>query len=150
MTCAIHTTPTARLASHLCHACALVLLTASATMNTAYGWSKGDTLATQCVWAAIAAGSAILFTLAFPALTRAVENRNWSAAVVALAGLALFGAYNISAAIGSAAGARTNAAAAETDTSDARTKAQAAYNAAKGELDQADGRAPRRGTRAAG
>jgi hypothetical protein len=46
----------------------------TATMNTAYGWTKGDTLPMQCVWAAIAAGSAIIFTLAWPALSTAVKN----------------------------------------------------------------------------
>lgn len=128
-------TPAPRLASNISHGVALILLAASATMNTAYGWSKGDTIATQCVWAAIAAGSAIIFTMAWPALSKAVENRNWSAAAVAFVGLLLFGAYNVSAALGSAAGARTNAATAETDTSDVRQKAQASYNAAKAELD---------------
>ena len=130
-----NTTPPAGWASKISHAVAFVLLAASATMNTAYGWSKGDTLPTQCVWAAIAAGSAIIFTLAWPALSKAVENRNWSAAAVAFVGLLLFGAYNVSAALGSAAGARTNAATAETDTTDTRQKAQASYNTAKAELD---------------
>jgi hypothetical protein len=104
-------------------------------MNTAYGWSKGDTLPTQCVWAAIAAGSAVIFALAWPALSKAFEQRNWSAVAVAFVGLLLFGAYNVSAALGSAAGARTNASTAETATTDARQKAQASYNAAKAELD---------------
>ena len=132
---AVSTTPPTGWASKISHAVALVLLAASATMNTAYGWSKGDTLATQCVWAAIAAGSAIIFTLAWPALSKAIENRNWSAAAVAFVGLLLFGAYNVSAALGSAAGARTNATSVEADTTDARQKAQASYNIAKAELD---------------
>lgn len=58
---AVSSTPAPRVASTISHAVALVLLAASATMNTAYGWSKGDTLPMQCVWAAIAAGSAIVF-----------------------------------------------------------------------------------------
>lgn len=128
-------TPAPRLASNISHGVALTLLAASATMNTAYGWSKGDTFATQCVWAAIAAGSAIIFTLAFPALTKAFENRNWSAVLVALLGLVLFGAHNVTAALGSAAGGRTNAATAEADTADIRNKAHTAYNGAKAELD---------------
>ena len=131
----VNTTPPTRWASKISHAVALVLLAASATMNTAYGWSKGDTLPMQYVWAAIAAGSAIIFTLAWPALSKAIENRNWSAAAVAFVGLLLFGAYNVSAALGSAAGARTNAATVETDTTDTRQKAQASYNTAKAELD---------------
>ena len=124
----IDTAPPTGWASKISHAVALVLLAASTTMNTAYGWSKGDTLPMQYVWAAIAAGSAIIFTLAWPALSKAIENRNWSAAVVAFVGLLLFGAYNVSATLGSAAGARTNAATAETDTTDTRQKAQASYS----------------------
>lgn len=53
----VNTTPPTGWASKISDAVALVLLAASAVMNTQHGWSKGDTLATQCVWAAIAAGS---------------------------------------------------------------------------------------------
>jgi hypothetical protein len=48
--------------------------------------------------------------------------------------LLLAGTYSITAALGSTSGGRTNAATIETATTDARTKAQSAYDAAKAEL----------------
>lgn len=100
-----------------------------------HGWAKGETFVTSSVWAAIAAGSAVIFTMCWPAITCAIETRNWSGATVALLGLLLFGSCNITGAIGSAAGSRINADTAETGTTDARRKAQASYDAARGELD---------------
>ena len=83
----------------------------------------------------VAGAVAIVFALSWPALIRSVDARRWSAALISLVALALSGAYSISAALGSASGVRTNAATIETATTDARTKAQAAYDAAKAELD---------------
>jgi multidrug efflux pump subunit AcrA (membrane-fusion protein) len=54
---------------------------------------------------------------------------------MALVALLLSGAYSMTAALGSASGGRMNATAAEAATMDARSKAQAAYDAAKAELD---------------
>ena len=54
---------------------------------------------------------------------------------MALLALLLSGTYSLSAAIGSAAGGRQNAATAETATTDARKRLQGAYDAAKAELD---------------
>jgi hypothetical protein len=48
--------------------------------------------------------------------------------------LLLAGTYSITAALGSAAGARSDKATVETTTADTRTKAQAAYDTAKAEL----------------
>jgi hypothetical protein len=53
---------------------------------------------------------------------------------VALVALVLAGAYSVTAALGSAAGGRANAATTETATADARKKSQDAYDAAKAEL----------------
>jgi biotin operon repressor len=132
----VHTTPHAGAASKISFACAFALLSASVVMNGTYGWQRGgDVLALRLVWASLAAASAISATLAWPAFSKAVEQRKWSAAAVAFVGLLLFTSYNCAAAIGSAAGGRTNAAAAEYGTDDKRAKAQAAYNAAKSELD---------------
>jgi hypothetical protein len=54
---------------------------------------------------------------------------------MALLALLLSGTYSLSAALGSAAGGRQNAATAETATTDARKRLQGAYDAAKAELD---------------
>ena len=53
---------------------------------------------------------------------------------MALVALALAGSYSLTAALGSAAGGRANAATTETATADTRRKAQDAYDAAKAEL----------------
>jgi hypothetical protein len=87
------------------------------------------------VWSGVAGAVAVVFALSWPALIRSVDAKRWSAAVISLVALLLAGAYSVTAALGSASGGRANAAATETATTDARTKAQAAYDAAKAELD---------------
>ena len=114
---------------------AAIFTAASGLTNLTYGWQKGDTLATSLVWSGVAGAVAIVFALSWPALIRSVDARRWSAALISLVALALSGAYSVTAALGSASGGRVNAAAIETATTDARTKAQAAYDAAKAELD---------------
>jgi hypothetical protein len=76
----------------------------------------------------------IVFALSWPALLRNIDARQWSRASVALVALLVTGAYSVSAALGSAMGGRANAAATETAISDARSRAQAAYEAARTEL----------------
>lgn len=110
-------------------------IAASGATNIAYGWNKGSDLSGSIVWAAVAAAVAVVFALSWPALIRSIEARQWSAAAVSLAALVLSGAYSVTAALGSAAGGRMNAAATETATTDARAKAQAAYDRAQAELD---------------
>jgi hypothetical protein len=51
----------------------------------------------------------MVFAIARPALIRSIENRRWTAALAALSALALAGTYSVTAALGSAAGGRTNA-----------------------------------------
>ena len=89
---------------------------------------------TSLVWAGVAGAVAVIFALAWPALIRSIEGRRWSAALVSLLALVLAGTYSVTAALGSASGGRANAATQETAVSDVRTKAQAAYDAAKAEL----------------
>ena len=74
---------------------------------------------------------------------QSLEARRWSAALLSVLALLLAGTYSITAALGSAAGGRTNAATIETATTGARAKAEAAYNSAKGELDSLRPAAPR-------
>jgi hypothetical protein len=113
---------------------ASIFIAASGTTNVIYGWSKGDSFATSLVWAGVAGAVAIVFALSWPALIRSVDAKRWSAALIALVAILLSGAYSVTAALGSAAGGRANAAATETATTDARSKAQAAYDTAKAEL----------------
>jgi len=113
---------------------AAIFTGASGTINVTYGWQKAGDLAGSLTWAAVAAAVAIVFALSWPALIRSLEARRWSAALVALVALVLAGAYSVTAALGSAAGGRANAATTESATMDARRKAQDAYDAAKAEL----------------
>jgi hypothetical protein len=113
---------------------AAIFTGASGTINVTYGWQKGGDLAGSLTWATVAAAVAIVFALSWPALIRSLEARRWSAALVALVALVLAGSYSVTAALGSAAGGRANATTTETATTDARKKAQDAYDAAKAEL----------------
>ena len=113
---------------------AAIFTGASGSINITYGWQKGGDLASSLTWAAVAAAVAIVFALSWPALIRSLEARRWSTALVALVALVLAGSYSVSAALGSAAGGRANAATQETAMADVRTKAQAAYDIAKTEL----------------
>jgi hypothetical protein len=113
----------------------VIFIGASGTTNIVYGFGKGDSLAASCVWASVAGAVAIVLALSWPALIRSVDARRWSAAVISVVALLLSGTYSVTAALGSAAGGRANAAATEAATTDARAKAQAAYDTAKAELD---------------
>jgi hypothetical protein len=113
---------------------AAIFTGSSGTINVTYGWQKGGDLAGSLTWAAVAAAVAVVFALSWPALIRSLEARRWSAALVALVALVLAGSYSVTAALGSAAGGRANAATTESATTDARKKAQDAYDAAKAEL----------------
>jgi hypothetical protein len=108
---------------------------ASAGTNLHYGISKGADAASSVVWGAVSVAVSIVFALSWPAVIRAVERRQWTLVPMALAALVVTGAYSVTAALGSASGGRTNAATLESAATDARAKAQAAYDAAKSELD---------------
>ena len=114
---------------------AAIFTVASGGTNLIYGWQKGTDLAGSLVWAGVSGGVAIIFALSWPATIKSFEARRWSAAAMSFVALLLAGAYSVTAALGSAAGGRANAAATETATTDARSKAQAAYDSAKAELD---------------
>jgi hypothetical protein len=112
---------------------AAIFLAASGSINVTYGWGKGETIVSSLTWAAVSAGVAVVFALAWPALIR---GRSWSEIGVALAALMLAGSYSITAALGSAAGSRYNAATTEQSTTDARKRAQIAYNQAQAEIEK--------------
>jgi hypothetical protein len=112
-----------------------IFASASAGTNLFYGWGKGISLCDSLVWAGVSLGVSIVFALSWPALIRSLDAKRYGAAAIAFVAMVLSGAYSVTAALGSASGGRTNAAAAETATTDARTKAQAAYDIARAELD---------------
>jgi hypothetical protein len=113
---------------------AAIFIGASGATNVIYGGQKGTDLPTSLVWAGVAGAVAVVFALSWPALIRCLEARRWSAALISLVALLLAGTYSMTAALGSAASGRTNAATQETESTDVRAKGQAAYDAAKAEL----------------
>ena len=114
---------------------AAIFIAASGTTNVLYGFSKGDTLLSSVVWAAVAGAVAIVFALSWPALMKSLRAKDWPGAQVAGIALLIAGSYSIVAALGAASGARANAAMTETATADTRAKAQAAYDRAQADLD---------------
>jgi apolipoprotein N-acyltransferase len=130
----IHTTTASPWPCRAAYFSAAVFIGASGSVNLLYGWQKGTDLPTSLVWAGVAGAVAMIFALAWPALIRSIEGRRWSAALISLVALVLAGTYSITAALGSAAGGRMNAATTETATTDDRKKAQDAYDTAKAEL----------------
>src|SRR5947207_12938376 len=72
---------------------AVIFTAASGLTNLAYGWQKGDTLATSLVWSGVAGAVSIVFALSWPALIRSVDARRWSATLISLVALTLSGAY---------------------------------------------------------
>jgi hypothetical protein len=130
----VSSTSTGRAPALLAYISAGIFASASGALNVVYGWNKGTDLPSSITWAAVAAAVAIIFSLSWPALIRSLEARRWSAATMTLAALLLSGAYSVTAALGSAAGGRTDSATIETETTAGRNRAQAAYNAAQAEL----------------
>jgi hypothetical protein len=120
--------------SRAAYVAAAVFVGASGAINLTYGWQKGTDLASSLTWAAVSLAVATTFALAWPALIRSVDARRWSAGLVALAALLLAGSYSITAALGSAAGSRYNAASTEQAATDTRKRAQAAYDQAQAAL----------------
>jgi drug/metabolite transporter (DMT)-like permease len=66
-----------------------IFIGASGSINVTYGWAKGETLAGSITWAAVSAAVATVFALAWPALIRSLDDRRWSAALIACAALIL-------------------------------------------------------------
>lgn len=132
---AISTTAGNRWPSRLAYTAAAIFTAASGGTNLLYGWSKGGSdLGASLVWSAVSLGVSIVFSLSWPALIRCVDQCQWARSVMVLAALSLTGVYSVSAALGSAMSGRTNAASEEQSITDARAKAQAAYNSAELEL----------------
>ena len=77
-----------------------------------------------------------MFALSWPAVLISGDRKQWSRAAMAFVALLLTGTYSVSAALGSAMGGRASAAIEEQDTKARKAKAQAKWDAAKGELDQ--------------
>jgi hypothetical protein len=116
------------------YSAALLFTLASGGTNLVYGWNKGSDLGGSLIWSAVSLAVSVVFALSWPALIRSVDQRRWSQAGMVFAALLLTGAYSVSAALGSAFGGRENAATEQQSTTDARKRAQGAYDNAQQEL----------------
>ena len=119
----------------LCYAAAAIFSLASGGTNLIYGWNKGGDLPSSLVWAAVSLGVSIVFASSWPAFIRSVDAKHWSRAIMVLVALLITGAYSVSAALGSAMGGRASALIEAKDVEGRKAKAQAAWDAAKAELD---------------
>lgn len=128
------TTTANRWPARCAYTAAAIFISASGTANVSYGWGKGSDFASCLVWAGVAGAVAILAAIAWPAFIKSVEARRWSAAAMTFVALILATTYSTVAALGSAAGARMQAAATETATTGTRQRAEADYAAARAEL----------------
>jgi drug/metabolite transporter (DMT)-like permease len=131
---ATSTPPEGRWPPRAAYLAAAVFLGASGAINLTYGWAKGSDIPSSLTWAAVSVAVAITFALTWPALIRSVDAKRWSAALVALAALVLAGGYSITAALGSAAGSRYNAASVEQSATETPKRAQAAYDDSRAAL----------------
>ena len=122
--------------ARLAYTAAGIFAAASAGTNLIYGWQKGSDLGGSLVWAAVSLAVSIVFSLSWPAFLRCLDNKQWSRAIMVLVALLITGGYSVSAALGSAMGGRANAAMAQKDAADRKTKAQASWDTAKAELDR--------------
>lgn len=98
---------------------------ASSATNLTYAIGRADTLPPQIIWGSVAVAASVALALAPSAIVASLGSRKFGAASLALVAALLFGAYSVTAALGSATGGRLVA---ETEASDmaARRKSAAA------------------------
>lgn len=119
----------------LAYSASAVFVLASAGLNCSYGWQRGgDDLLSSLVWAAVAIACSITLSLSFAAVIASFDRKRADLALLAASAMVVTGAYSISAALGSAAGGRANAASIEHAFSGARERANAAHASALAEL----------------
>jgi hypothetical protein len=122
------------LASTLAILAAVIFTLASAATNLIYGIGKGVDLPTSIVWGSVAVAASIGLALAPAAFLLSLSAKRYTAAVIALVAILVFGAYSVTAALGSASGGRMVAATEASEITNARARHQLAYNTANDEL----------------
>lgn len=94
------------LASILAYTAGAVFVLASSAMNVRYALGKADDLTLQIVWASVAVAASVALALAPSAIVQNLAQRKIGAASLAVGAMLLFGAYSVTAALGSATGGR--------------------------------------------
>lgn len=120
--------------ARVCFIAAALFSLASGGTNVLYGFAKGTDLPSSLVWAGVSLGVSVIFALSWPAFIVSLDRRQWARSMMVLVALVITGIYSVSAALGSASGGRMTAAAEEQSMTDAKKKAQTAYDAAQAEL----------------
>lgn len=116
--------------------CSALFALTSISTNAVYGWTKGDTLPSQIIWAALAIATGTTLLLATAALFKALAAKRWGHAFFVAFGLLLCSTYSIVAAVGSATGQRVSAELSEDNTASHRKSAQEAIEGATAHLAQ--------------
>lgn len=116
--------------------CSALFALTSISTNAVYGWSKGDTLPSQIIWAALAIATGATLLLATAALFKALAARRYGQAIFIALGLSLCATYSIVAAVGSATGQRVSAALSEDNAASQRKSAQKAIDEATAHIAQ--------------
>ncbi len=107
---------------------------ASAATNLTYAVSRSDALSQQIIWGAVAVAASVALALAPSAIVACLSARRYGAATLALTAGLIFGAYSVTAALGSATGGRLVAETEATDTADKRRSATDRIESAAREL----------------
>ena len=115
---------------------AVIFTLASGATNLIYSIGKGIDLPTSIVWGAVAIAVSTGLALAPSACLLSLSARRYTAAAVSLVALVVFGAYSVTAALGSASGSRMVAQTEAAEIVTTRTRYQSSYETAKSELDQ--------------
>jgi DNA-binding IclR family transcriptional regulator len=130
----VPTEPGAPWQSKVAYGAALLFTLTSAGTNALYGWHRGTDLPSALIWLTVSIAASIVFSLSVPALLNSIAAKKFAQVLLVCVGLATCGSYSIVAALGSASGGRIDAAASEAAGTDARRKAQAAYDKATADL----------------
>lgn len=77
---------------------------ASAATNLTYAIARADTLPPQIIWGSVAVAASVALALAPSAIVTSLGARRYGAASLALVAALIFGAYSVTAALGSATG----------------------------------------------
>ena len=133
----ISCTPASTWPAKFAYLSASIFIAASGSVNLIYGIGKGSDPASSAVWGAVSVAASITFALSWPALIRAAGNRSFSGAVVAIVALLLVRRLlNLSRARQRWRRSHERCRR-ETASTDARKRAQSAYDLAKAAHDAA-------------
>lgn len=108
----------------LAYGAGIVFTLASAAVNVRYALGKTDDPTMQAVWAGVAVGASVALALAPSAFVASLQAKRYGGAILSLVALMVFGAYSVTAALGSATGGRL-VASVEADDVTAKRKAAA-------------------------